>query len=103
MFHSAGKLDPIWLENALVLQKKWEKQLPFSVIDLRYAQKVRIEYRVLAEYMQAMRANGTGTLKTIQFAVNQILKHRLKRFNPVFPFVLIGIAFGQLFKKIGLR
>lgn len=103
MSHSPGKLDVVWLQNALILQKKWEKQLPFTVVKLNYTQKVTIEYRVLAEYMTAMRANGTSTLKTIQFAVNQILKHRLKRFNIVFPFVFIGLAFRQLFKKLGLR
>ena len=101
--HSSGKLDTVWLQNALIMQKKWEKLLPFSVIDLNYAQKVKIEYRVLAEYMTAMRANGLGALKTIQFAVNQIIKHRIKRFNIVFPFVFIGLALRHFFKKLGLR
>ena len=101
--HSSGKLDTVWLQNALITQKKWEKLLPFSVIDLNYAQKVKIEYRVLAEYMTAMRANGVGALETIQFAVNQIIKHRIKRFNIVFPFVFIGLALRHFFKKLGLR
>lgn len=100
MTHSDGKLDPVWLQNALILQKKWEKQLPFLISNLTYAQKVKIEYSVLAEYMKAMRANGIGLLKTIQFAVNQILKHRLKRFNIAFPFIFIVFAFRRIFKMI---
>jgi GT2 family glycosyltransferase len=101
--HSPGHLDPIWLKNALVLQEKWEKQLPFSVIELRYKQEVKIEYGVLAEYLKAMRTNGASLLKTIQFAVNQILKHRIKRLRLVSPFVFIAFAIRHLFKKIGLR
>jgi GT2 family glycosyltransferase len=101
--HTSGKLDATWLQNALILQEKWSKKLPFRVIDLKYAQEVKIEYGVLAEYMKAMKLNGANSIKTIQFAVNQILKFRLKRFSIISPFVLIAIASKHLFKKMGLR
>lgn len=101
--HSSGRLDPIWLQNALILQEKWAIQLPFSVIELKYAQEVKVEYGVLAEYIKSMRNNGHSLFKTLQFAVNQILKHRKKRFRFVSPFVFTAFAFRHLFKKIGLR
>jgi hypothetical protein len=100
--HSSGKLDPIWLQNALIVQEKWSKQLPFSLIKLTYAQEIKIEYGVLAEYLKAMRANGIGPLKRTQFAINQVIKYRFKRLRLVSPFLFSAFALKQLFKKIGL-
>lgn len=100
--HSSGKLDPIWLQNALILQEKWSKYLPLSVLKLSTAQEIKIEYGVLAEYLKAMRANGVGSLKITQFALNQVIKHRFKRLRLVSPFIFIAFALKQVAKKMGL-
>lgn len=100
--HSSGKLDQIWLQNALILQKKWKKSLPFSVRNLPYSQEIKIEYGVLAEYLKAMRSNGVNNLKIAQFALNQVIKHRFKRLRLVSPFLFTAFALKHFFKKIGL-
>jgi hypothetical protein len=100
--HSSGKLDSIWLQNALILQEKWAKHLPFSVLKLSTAQVIKIEYGVLAEYLKAMRANGVGPLKIAQFALNQVIKYRFKRLRLVSPFVFTVYALKQVCKKMGL-
>lgn len=100
--HSSGKLDASWLQNALILQEKWAKNLPFSVLKLSTAQEIKIEYGVLAEYLKAMRANGFGPLKMAQFAINQVIKHRFKRLRLVSPFLFTAFALKQVVKKMGL-
>ena len=101
--HSSGILNAKWLENALLLQKKWLNDLPVSVVELSYAQELRIEYAVLEEYLSAMRTNGASNIKITQFAVNQILKHRLKRFKLIFPPIFLLYAIRYLGKKLRLR
>lgn len=100
--HSSGKLDQTWLQNALILQKKWAKHLPFTVTKLTYAQEIKIEYGVLAEYLKAMRTNGVNNLKIAQFALNQVIKYRFKRLRLVSPFLFTAFAFKHFLKKIGL-
>lgn len=87
--HSSGTLDPVWLKNALLFQKKWNKLLPHCTEILPYSLKVRIEYAVLEEYMQAMRKNGIQTSKIFFLGLTQIIKHRVLRFKITFPFFFI--------------
>jgi hypothetical protein len=100
--HSSGKLDQIWLQNALILQTKWKNSLPFSVINLPYSQEIKIEYSVLAEYLKAMRINGVNNVIIAQFALNQVIKYRFKRLRLVSPFLFTAFALKHFFKKIGL-
>jgi hypothetical protein len=99
---SAGNLDQIWLQNALILQKKWKKSLPFSVIKLPYSHEIKIEYGVLEEYIKAMRTNGINNFKIAQFALNQVIKYRFKRLRLVSPFLFTVFVLKHFFKKIGL-
>ena len=101
--HSSGKLDSVWLKNALILNKKWEKHLPLSVINITYKQEVKIEYLVLSEYLKAMHLNGIKWFKIIQFALVQILKNRLNRLRFETPFVFILYGLRQIMKIVGLK
>jgi GT2 family glycosyltransferase len=101
--HSSGKLDTIWLNNALLLQKKWEKNLPIFSEKLPYFKEVTIEYAVLEEYIRSMKKNGINSFKILSFIMQQLAYYRIKRFKISFPFIFIYLATRYLLKKLDLR
>ncbi len=101
--HSSGKLDTIWLNNALLLQKKWEKNLPIFSEKLPYFKEVTIEYSVLEEYIRSMKKNGINSFKILSFIMQQLAYYRIKRFKISFPFIFIYLAIRYLLKKLDLR
>ena len=101
--HSSGKLDTIWLSNALLLQKKWEKNLPIFSEKLPYFKEVTIEYAVLEEYIRSMKKNGINSFKILSFIMQQLAYYRTKRFKISFPFIFIYLATRYLLKKLDLR
>jgi GT2 family glycosyltransferase len=101
--HSSGKLDTIWLKNALLLQKKWENNLPIFSEKLPYFKEVTIEYAVLEEYIRSMKKNGINSFKILSFMMQQVANYRLKRFKISFPFIFIYLATRYLLKKLDLR
>jgi hypothetical protein len=101
--HSSGKLDTIWLNNALLLQKKWEINLPIFSEKLSYFKEVTIEYAVLEEYIKSMKKNGINSFKILSFMMQQLANYRLKRFKLSFPFIYIYLAMRYLLKKLHLR
>lgn len=100
--HSPGKLDEIWLENAILLQNKWQKSLPFSITKISYFKKVTIEYAVLEEYIHAMKKNGANQFDIIQFSFKQLASYRLKRFRISFPFIFAYLSIRYFLKKLHL-
>ena len=101
--HSSGKLDRSWLNNALLLQKKWEKNLPIFSEKLPYFKEVTIEYAVLEEYIRSMKKNGINSFKILSFIMQQLAYYRIKRFKISFPFIFIYLATRYLLKKLDLR
>jgi GT2 family glycosyltransferase len=101
--HSSGKLDTIWLNNALLLQKKWENNLPIFSEKLPYFKEVTIEYAVLEEYIRSMKKNGINSFKILSFIMQQLAYNRIKRFKISFPFIFIYLATRYLLKKLDLR
>jgi GT2 family glycosyltransferase len=101
--HSSGKLDTIWLTNALLLQKKWENNLPIFSEKLPYFKEVTIEYAVLEEYIRSMKKNGINSFKILSFIMQQLAYYRIKRFKISFPFIFIYLATRYLLKKLDLR
>jgi len=101
--HSSGKLDTIWLNNALLLQKKWEINLPIFSEKLSYFKEVTIEYAVLEEYIRSMKKNGISSFKILSFIIQQLANYRIKRFKISFPFIFIYLATRYLLKKLDLR
>jgi GT2 family glycosyltransferase len=101
--HSSGKLDTIWLNNALLLQKKWENNLPIFSEKLPYFKEVTIEYAVLEEYIRSMKKNGINSFKILSFIMQQLAYNRIKRFKISFPFIFIYLATRYLLKKLNLR
>jgi GT2 family glycosyltransferase len=101
--HSSGKLDTIWLNNALLLQKKWENNLPIFSEKLPYFKEVTIEYAVLEEYIRSMKKNGINSFKILSFLIQQLAYYRIKRFKISFPFIFIYQVTRYLLKKLDLR
>jgi len=101
--HSSGKLDTIWLNNALLLQKKWENNLPIFSEKLPYFKEVTIEYAVLEEYIRSMKKNGINSFKILSFIIQQLVYYRIKRFKISFPFIFIYLVTRYLLKKLDLR
>jgi hypothetical protein len=101
--HSSGKLDTIWLTNALLLQKKWENNLPIFSEKIPYFKEVTIEYAVLEEYIKSMKKIGINSFKILSFMMQQVANYRLKRFKISFPFIFIYMATRYLLKKLDLR
>ena len=101
--HSSGKLDTIWLKNALLLQKKWQKSLPASITKISYFKEVTIEYAVLEEYIHSMKKNGVNQFDIIQFSLKQLVNYRLKRFKLSFPFIFTYLVMRYLLKMLHLR
>ena len=101
--HSSGKLDTIWLNNALLLQKKWKNNLPIFSEKLPYFKEVTIEYAVLEEYIRSMKKNGINSFKVLSFIMQQLAYNRIKRFKISFPFIFIYLATRYLLKKLDLR
>ena len=101
--HSSGKLDRSWLNNALLLQKKWGNNLPIFTEKLPYFKEVTIEYAVLEEYIKSMKKNGINSFKILSFMMLQLAYYRLKRFKISFPFIFIYLAIRYLLKKLHLR
>jgi GT2 family glycosyltransferase len=101
--HSSGKLDTIWLNNAILLQKKWENNLPIFSEKLPYFKEVTIEYAVLEEYIRSMKKNGINSFKILSFIMQQLAYYRIKRFKISFPFIFIYLATRYLLKKLDLR
>jgi GT2 family glycosyltransferase len=101
--HSSGKLDTIWLNNALLLQKKWGNNLPIFSEKLPYFKEVTIEYAVLEEYIRSMKKNGINSFKILSFIMQQLAYYRIKRFKISFPFIFIYLAIRYLLKKLDLR
>jgi GT2 family glycosyltransferase len=101
--HSSGKLDTIWLNNALLLQKKWANNLPIFSEKLPYFKEVTIEYAVLEEYIRSMKKNGTNSFKILSFIIQQLANYRIKRFKISFPFIFIYLVTRYLLKKLDLR
>jgi GT2 family glycosyltransferase len=101
--HSSGKLDTIWLTNALLLQKKWENKLPIFSEKLPYFKEITIEYAVLEEYIRSMKKNGINSFKILSFIIQQLANYRIKRFKISFPFIFIYLVTRYLLKKLDLR
>ena len=101
--HSSGKLDEIWLKNAILLQEKWQKSLPLSITKISYLKEVTIEYAVLEEYIHSMKKNGARQFDIIQFSFKQLANYRLKRFKLSFPFIFAYLSIRYLLKKLHLR
>jgi len=101
--HSSGKLDTIWLNNALLLQNKWKNNLPIFSEKLPYFKEVTIEYAVLEEYIKSMKKNGINSFKILSFVMQQITNYRLKCFKINFPFIFIYLVTRYLLKKLDLR
>jgi GT2 family glycosyltransferase len=101
--HSSGKLDTIWLNNALLLQNKWKNNLPIFSEKLPYFKEVTIEYAVLEEYIRSMKNNGINSFKILSFIMQQLAYYRIKRFKISFPFIFIYLATRYLLKKLDLR
>jgi len=101
--HSSGKLDRSWLNNSLLLQKKWENNLPIFSEKLPYFKEVTIEYAVLEEYIRSMKKNGINSFKILSFIIQQLANYRIKRFKISFPFIFIYLATRYLLKKLDLR
>lgn len=101
--HSSGKLDEIWLKNAILLQEKWQNSLPLSITKISYLKEVTIEYAVLEEYIHSMKKNGARQFDIIQFSFKQLANYRLKRFKLSFPFIFAYLSIRYLLKKLHLR
>ena len=101
--HSSGELDASWLKNALLLQKKWENNLPIFTEKLSYFKEVTIEYAVLEEYIKSMKKNGINSSKILSFVIQQLTIYRLKQFKISFPFIFIYLLIRYLLKKLHLR
>jgi hypothetical protein len=101
--HSSGKLDKMWLKNAILLQNKWQKFLPLNIANISYFKEVSIEYAVLEEYIHSMKKNGANQFDIMQFSFKQLAKYRLKRFKLSSPFIFIYLAIRYLLKKLYLR
>ena len=101
--HSSGKIDEKWLENAILLQNKWEKYLPLSISKISYLKEIQIEYAVLEEYILSMKKNGANHFAIIHFSLKQLINYRLKRFKLSFPFIFAYLSIRYLLKKLHLR
>lgn len=101
--HSSGKLDEIWLKNAILLQNKWQKSLPLSIVNISYFKEVTIEYAVMEEYILSMKKNGVNQFDMITFSLKQLINYRLKRFKISFPFIFAYLLLRYLLKKLHLR
>ena len=101
--HSSGKLDEKWLGNAILLQNKWQKSLPLSIVNISYFKEVTIEYAVLEEYIHSMKKNGANQFDIIQFSFKQLASYRLKRFRVSFPFIFAYLSIRYFLKKLHLR
>ena len=101
--HSSGKLDTTWLNNALLLQKKWKNNLPIFTEKLPYFKEVTIEYAVLEEYIKSMKKNGINSFKILSFIMQQLAYYRIKRLKITFPFIFMYLATRYLLKKLDLR
>ena len=100
---SRGVMNRNWIDNCLVVQKKWVRRLPIQVIKLSYWQIIKIEYRALQEFMQVQKANKCSLIKRIKFVIQQVFQYRLPYFKIQFPFVFAFLICRDFIKKIGLR
>lgn len=69
-----GSLNITWINNALLLQKKWQHNLPAFSTNMSYSQKCSAEYKTLNEYIQIVLSNNIPGKKVYLMAIGQLLK-----------------------------
>lgn len=73
---STGNMNKVWLKNALLIQKKWKRQLPASCIKLSYFQICKAELRTLNEYLDILLLNKISKKEIYKIVVKELIKSR---------------------------
>lgn len=71
---STGDVNVQWIENALLLQKKWSTVLPLQVIDLNTTSQLSAEFKTLQEFTLILIANQYSATHAYGFALQQIAR-----------------------------
>ena len=73
---SAGDMNKLWLNNAMLLQKKWKRQLPVKCVELSFAESCAIEFKTLNEYLDILLLNDTPKSAVYKLMITEVLKFR---------------------------
>jgi GT2 family glycosyltransferase len=71
---SIGNPNRNWLDNALLLQKKWRRKLPARCINFSYLQICKFELRALNEYLDALLRDGIAKKDVYKIAAKQLAR-----------------------------
>lgn len=97
--HSMGAVNSTWIDAAQIFQKKWDKQLPVTCLQLSSTQSGRLEYKTLNSFILACAANNFSNKKIYRMALSYLLNFkRGYRFFKT-PGYLIKFLYKYLFKK----
>lgn len=84
--HSKGNVNQNWIDNALILNQKWEQHFPISCIKLTKKERYNAELNTLKEFANILCANGITTKKAYLIILKFVLKRNifLAEFFPKF-------------------
>ena len=72
---SRGNINQSWLDNALIFQRKWRKQLPASLVHLNPKAQFDLEMKILFLYM-GMLQDSKSAKEINKIAFNLLLRFR---------------------------
>ena len=85
---SGGNMDETWLKNALLIQKKWQRQLPASCLKFTYLQTCKFEFRALNDYLTVLIVNKVPKKDIYKIIAKQLLRFRKAYFYYQTPFYI---------------
>ena len=96
---SMGAINNVWIENALVFKKKWDKILPVACEDISYNQRCRFEYKTLNAFIWICFTNGWSNKQIYALALKYLLKFKKGYLFYKTPGYLAKFLFKAAFKK----
>jgi GT2 family glycosyltransferase len=72
---SNGNVNQEWINNALILKKKWNFLLPISTVVLADKEKAKIEFKTLQEFIQILIVNNHNDRSSYYLALKQLFSH----------------------------
>ncbi len=79
---SKSEINKIWIQNALVFNKKWKTVLPAACAQLKYGTRCEAELKTLNEFARILIANGEPSKKVFRITLFKLLKYAKIHFYP---------------------
>ena len=79
---SKGDMNINWIENAFIINKKWQRQLPITCVKLTYTEQCEAELKTLKEMVMVMLQNKQSKKDTYTIAFKQLRRFYRGYFYP---------------------